>query len=550
MEHESFEDETTADAPERAVRRDQGGSRGAARRRRDLHGRRPGDDRARRLADVGVPHARGRAVLRGHVLPGRPRHGMPSFRRCSRAIADAWTTRRDEVEVQSGRVIDVDRDAPGRWRPRAEPLAERIARRAFAAAAPTRSTHGGAGSAARRSSRSRWTLEFAAPAWRSGRSPDALEMVRLTLDRMAGGGMLRSGRRRLRAVLHRRALASCRTSRRCCTTTRSSRGCTRTRGSSTRQRDVPRVARETLDYLLREMRHPEGGFFTTQDADSEGVRASSSSGPGMSSSSLVGDEVAEAFGATPDGNWDGTNVLCAPPAGERRHRDECERGRSFERASRRGSRPRLRRQGPHGWNGLAIRAFAEAGASSTNPLRRSRRAAAQRSCGTTCGTGRTAAPLLARGGRRLRGFADDHALLAGVPLLYETTADVRWFVAARELCDTLLDRFADPERGGFFQTASDAETLVSDPRTSTTTRSRAGTRRLPRRSFGSPCSPARRGTRTRPWRPCGWFVTSCREHRAGSDRRCAPSTSTWARPTRSRSWGIRKPRTRRLSSTR
>jgi uncharacterized protein len=65
----------------------------------------------------------------------------------------------------------------------------------------------------------------------------------------------------------------------------------------------------------------------------------------------------------------------------------------------------------------------------------------------------------------VRGFADDHALLAGAFLtLYETTADVRWFVAARELSDTLLERFADRERGGFFQTGSDADELVIRPK--------------------------------------------------------------------------------------
>src|SRR5439155_13588366 len=65
----------------------------------------------------------------------------------------------------------------------------------------------------------------------------------------------------------------------------------------------------------------------------------------------------------------------------------------------------------------------------------------------------------------LRCFADDHALLAGALLtLYETTADLRWFVAARELCDGLLELFVDQERGGFFQTGSDADELVVRPK--------------------------------------------------------------------------------------
>jgi hypothetical protein len=58
-------------------------------------------------------------------------------------------------------------------------------------------------------------------------------------------------------------------------------------------------------------------------------------------------------------------------------------------------------------------------------------------------------------------FADDHALLAGAMLtLYETTADVTWFTAGRAVADRLIELFADRDRGGFFQTGSDAETLV------------------------------------------------------------------------------------------
>jgi hypothetical protein len=92
-------------AHERTLRLDQGRSRGAPRRRRDLHGRRPGHDRSRRLAAHRVPHPRGRALLRGHVLPqrGPPRdagvpHGPDRDRHrvgpAARRGADAGTARR------------------------------------------------------------------------------------------------------------------------------------------------------------------------------------------------------------------------------------------------------------------------------------------------------------------------------------------------------------------------------------------------------------------------------------------------------------------------
>ena len=93
--------------PERRLRRDQGRSRGAARPRRDLHGCRPGDDRAGRLADERVPHARRPAVLRRHLLPGSaaPRHAVVP-RSCSRGSARSGASDRAEVEASATRLAD------------------------------------------------------------------------------------------------------------------------------------------------------------------------------------------------------------------------------------------------------------------------------------------------------------------------------------------------------------------------------------------------------------------------------------------------------------
>jgi uncharacterized protein YyaL (SSP411 family) len=118
------------------------------------------------------------------------------------------------------------------------------------------------------------------------------------------------------------------------------------------------------------------------------------------------------------------------------------------------------------WNALAIRAFAEAGRIFDD---RTYVEAAVGCAAFVWDHLRDEDGRLLRswreGAASVLGFADDHALLAGSFLtLYETTADVRWFVAARELCDTLLDRFADRERGGFFQTGSDADELVIRPK--------------------------------------------------------------------------------------
>jgi uncharacterized protein YyaL (SSP411 family) len=168
------------------------------------------------------------------------------------------------------------------------------------------------------------------------------------------------------------------------------------------------------------------------------------------------------FGATVRGNWEGTNVLEArgpePPAEQR------ERIRSKllqARAAR--VRPGLDDKRLTAWNALAIAALADAGA----VLEREDYLAAAR----------TAADFLLlelrgddgrllrtwKDGRgRLDAYLEDHAfLLEALLVLYEATFEPRWFAEARTLADAILERFADPERGGFFSTAADHEALVA-----------------------------------------------------------------------------------------
>ena len=207
------------------------------------------------------------------------------------------------------------------------------------------------------------------------------------------------------------------------------------------------------------MRHPEGGFFSSQDADSEGRRGKFFVWSWDELVSLVGEEAAEAFGATPAGNWDGTNVLLRPPGGYAAEQGldpaalEPRRGRPAPVVRAREARvhPGVDDKILTAWNALAIRAFAEAGRIFDDRPTWKPPSAAQRSSGT----------LRDEHGRLLRswregvgppGFADDHALLAGVshalrddrrrPMVRRGAGAVRH----------LLDRFADEERGGFFQT--------------------------------------------------------------------------------------------------
>jgi uncharacterized protein YyaL (SSP411 family) len=224
------------------------------------------------------------------------------------------------------------------------------------------------------------------------------------------------------------------------------------------------VTEQTLDWALREMRAPEGGFYSALDADSEGVEGKFYVWPFEDLRDALEDEDAEAaivyFGATPQGNFEGANILtrgAEPPS----NLPEIKR-RLYEVRSER-VWPGLDDKRLTAWNALMISALAEAGA----VLEREDYLQASATC---------AAFILDRlrdpdgrllrtykdGEAKLNAYLEDHAfLLEALLTLYESTFDPRWFRAARELADTMIARFADEERGGFFETASDHEQLLT-----------------------------------------------------------------------------------------
>jgi hypothetical protein len=223
-----------------------------------------------------------------------------------------------------------------------------------------------------------------------------------------------------------------------------------------------RIAVETFEYLLREMRDPSGGFWSSQDADSEGVEGKFFAWTWNELVEMIGADAADAFGATPAGNWEGTNVLRAPHGLE-----DPDAAREVLRQGRdRRVRPATDDKILTAWNALAIRALAEAGRIFDEPRYTD---AAEDAARFVWERLRSPEGRLLRswraGAASVPAFADDHALLAAAFLtLYEATADVVWFSAARELIDRLIELFLDPDRGGFFRTGSDAEALVVRPK--------------------------------------------------------------------------------------
>jgi uncharacterized protein YyaL (SSP411 family) len=232
------------------------------------------------------------------------------------------------------------------------------------------------------------------------------------------------------------------------------------------------ACRDTLDWALREMRGPEGGFYSALDADSEGVEGRFYVWTvGELRDALGGDADAAIawFGATEEGNFvdphhpaPGLNVL--EDRGQRP--DEATqariRTRLFEIRERR-TRPGLDDKRLTSWNALMIAALAEAGAA----LDEARYTDAAVACAEfVLRDLRNSDGRLLRtyndGAAKLDGYLEDHAfLLEALLALFETTCEERWFVQARALADVLIARFADEKHGGFFSTAVDGEALIA-----------------------------------------------------------------------------------------
>src|SRR5882757_7895775 len=227
-----------------------------------------------------------------------------------------------------------------------------------------------------------------------------------------------------------------------------------------------RVCEETLDWLLREMRGPEGGFYSAYDADSEGVEGKFYVWTPDEIRTVVPDagEILTYYGVTDDGNFEGKNILhladgaaAAPPAGLDAARSALLAARA-ERVP-----PGLDDKRLTSWNALAIAALAEAGA----VLGRDDYLGAAAGCAEfVLGTMRDDDGRLLRtykdGRAHLNAYLEDHAFMVEALLvLYEASFEPRWFAAARELAETMIERFGDPERGGFFTTSADHETLIA-----------------------------------------------------------------------------------------
>ncbi len=240
------------------------------------------------------------------------------------------------------------------------------------------------------------------------------------------------------------------------------------------------IVEETLDWALREMRGPEGGFYSALDADSEGEEGRFYTWTPTEIDAVLGSAappVLEFYGVTEAGNFEGRNVLHLAQGAAAQEPEIMAEARATLRYTR-DERvwPGLDDKRLASWNALMLGALAEAGA----VLGRDDYLDAARACAEfvldrmrtpafAAGRGEPDKQRTRRllrtykdGEARLNAYLEDHAfLLEALLTLYEATFEPRWFAEAEALAETTIERFGDRERGGFFSTSDDHEQLIA-----------------------------------------------------------------------------------------
>ena len=227
------------------------------------------------------------------------------------------------------------------------------------------------------------------------------------------------------------------------------------------------ITEEILDYVVREMTDPGGGFYSTQDADSEGEEGKFFVWTPDEIRSVLGDEAdafMAAYGVTRHGNFEGKNILEFVGKLDQRPTLADARRELFEAREKR-VHPGRHEKVLTSWNGLMLAAFAEA----ARVLGRDDyQEVAQRNAECLLRELRQENGRLLRtwkaGEAKLNGYLEDYSyLIEGLVELYQTTFDPRWFLPAQELAETMIAHFQAPD-GGFFDTSDDHESLITRPR--------------------------------------------------------------------------------------
>jgi uncharacterized protein len=242
-----------------------------------------------------------------------------------------------------------------------------------------------------------------------------------------------------------------------------------------------RIVEETLDWILAEMAHEAGGFYSSLDADSEGEEGRFYVWQAAEIQDLLGEDAelfAAYYGVTPGGNWEGKNILhvsrSIEEAAQQSGVDPAEAQAKLSLARQKLYAVRAQRVWPSlddkvlvAWNGLVLSALAEAGTALSRPDYTAAAIANAEFIFQHLRTpeGRLLRTWKAGSKARFNAYLEDYTYLAdGLLALYQDTFDSRWFSWAHELADMIHAYFTDEKDGGFFDTSDDHEALIHRPK--------------------------------------------------------------------------------------
>jgi uncharacterized protein YyaL (SSP411 family) len=409
----------------------------------------------------------------GTYFPPSPRYGMPSWQQILISISEAWNERREELLISANEILGELRrisilESSG------SPIDTTLSNHAFESFVRSFDARNGGWGGAPKFPQA-MSMEFLLRYWKRTGSEKALEMVKLTADKMANGGiydqlgggfhryatdaiwlvphfvkMLYDNAQLIRVYLHLFQI--------------------------TKDASYKRIAVETLDYVMREMLDQTGGFYSAQDADSEGEEGKFFVWTLSEVEEILGSDDAKLFNfffeISESGNFEGKNILQRGYSVEAAARalkiepDELEgvlnsgKQKLFEQREKR-VKPFRDEKVLTAWNGLMLSSFAEAAAILND----------QRYLDIAVRNAEFIINDLWKDERLLRTYKDgeaklnayieDHANLAdGLIALYQASGVLKYLESARQLADTMITEFWDEDSGGFFFTSHDHEALI------------------------------------------------------------------------------------------
>jgi uncharacterized protein len=419
----------------------------------------------------------GRPFYGGTYYPREPRYGMPAFRQVLVGVAEAYRDRREQVEDAANNLTDaLRRETLGIGGNRSHLNAALITQAADKIIQGFDPTHGGFGDAPKFPQP--MNLEFLLRAYHRTRDTELLQAVTHTLRKMAQGGIYDQ----LGGGFHRYSVDAIwlvpHFEKMLYDNAQLSRLYLHT-FQVTGDPFYKAIATDIYDYILREMTNPEGAFYSTTDADSEGEEGKFFVWNMDEIEAHLGENARiaiEYWGISGRGNFEGHNILHVPNEEQTvadrlgltvaalRDKITAFKDKLYAIRTQRVA-PGLDDKILTAWNGMMLASMAEAARVLD---REDYRQAARKNAVFLLREMTQADGRLYRthkdGRSKINATLEDYGcLIDGLLELYQTTFEERWFSEARRLADVALARFK-AEDGGFFDTSDDHEQLIARPR--------------------------------------------------------------------------------------